>query len=407
VKIALACPNFPTEFTGGTERVSLALAKSLQAKGHDLLVIAGSDRLHAGEDILAEEHAGLPIRRLPRNPAEEYGLDLRRPRIQSLIDRLLDEEGLQVLHLQHWATLCTGMLRAARARGITAVATLHDMWTACPRFFRRPPAGFHCPTGAGRDSCVPCADHNLDLGSARVSELIRERDRELQAELAAADAITVPSQASAERIRRHLPWQGDLRIVPHGLLEPVGDERSRPRAGAPLRVGSFGNLVEEKGIAVLPEALAGIHGVELHLYGPFLEASFRDLVEKKAAELGVDLHCHGAWTDGDPHPATSLDLALFPSLCEESYGLVVEEALARGVPVLVSNRGALGERIGDGGRVVSVGRVAHWARAIRDLVENPDKLMELRSGIAEEFFSIDDAAEQYLEIYGKSDRVST
>ncbi len=401
MKIALTCPNFPPEFTGGTERVSFALAKSLQARAQELLIIAGSDRLHAGEDILREEHAGLSICRLPRNSSEEYGLDLRRPRIQRLIDEILDREGIQVLHVQHWATLCTGLLRSARSRGIVAVATLHDMWTACPRFFRRPPAGIHCPREDGRDACLPCADQNLALGQERVAALIQERDRDMQAELAAADAITVPSQASADRIRRHLPWSNEIQVVPHGLLEAVAHEKSQPRVEAPLRIGSFGNLVEEKGIALLPEALAGIPGVELHLFGPFLEASFRELVEKRSEELGVSLHCHGSWSSGDRHPALSLDLALFPSLCEESYGLVVEEALAHGVPVLVSNRGALGERIGVGGRVVSIGDVAFWADAIRDLVENPHKLVELRRGIAEEFFSIDDAAERYLEIYSK------
>ncbi len=402
MKIALACPNFPPEFLGGTERVSLALARALQNQGEEILVIAGSDRLHGGDDVIAEDSEGIPVRRLARTGAEEYGLDLRRPRIQALVDRVLESEGIEVLHVQHWSTLCTGMLRAARARGLICVATLHDLWTACPRFFRRPPAGFHCPPEAGRDACVACADHNLDLGDRVVRPALAQRDRELQAELGAAHAITVPSQASAERIRKHLPWSGDLQVIPHGLLEPIAKVVPGPRPEGPLRIGSFGNLVEEKGIALLVQAMQGVPGAELHLFGPFLDDDFRSLIEKRAQDFSVDLHCHGPWSASDPHPAESLDLAVFPSLCEESYGLVVEEALARRVPVLVSHRGALRERIGTGGEVVCTDTVAPLAAKLADLQQNPQKLIELRRGIAEDFLSIDDAAARYLGIYRQS-----
>ena len=402
MKIAFACSNFPPEFLGGTERVSLGLARALQARGEEMLVIAGSDRPHRGEDIVAEDFEGIPVRRLPRTGEEEYGLDLRRPRIQALAERILEIERVEVLHVQHWSTLCSGMLRAARARGLICVATLHDMWTACPRFFRRPPAGFHCPSEAGREACVACVDDNLELGDQVLRPALAQRDQEIQAELAAAHAITVPSQASAERIRRHLPWAGDLAVIPHGLLEPIGKAAANSPPRRPLRIGSFGNLVEAKGIALLVQAMQGIEGVELHLFGPFLDDDFRSLIERRAQGFAVDLHCHGQWGAGDPHPAESLDLAVFPSLCEESYGLVVEEALARRVPVLVSHRGALRERIGTGGMVVNTDTVAPLAAVLADLQQNPHKLVELRCGIAEDFSSIDDAAARYLAIYRQS-----
>ncbi len=406
MKIALACPNFPPEFLGGTERVSLALAKALQARGEDVLVIAGSDHLHRGEDVIGEESDGIGVRRLPRTGAEEYGLDLRRPRIQALVDGILATEGIEVLHVQHWSTLCSGMLRGARSRGLVCVATLHDMWIACPRFFRRPPSGIHCPPEAGREACIACVDQNLELGLQAVRSGLTQRDLELQEELGAAHAITVPSQASAARIRRHLPWSGELQVIPHGLLEPIDKPLSEPRQGGPLRIGTFGNLVEEKGIALLVQALQGISGVELHLFGPFLDDGFRKLIEQRAQDFAVDLHCHGAWRSDDPHPAEFLDLAVFPSLCEESYGLVVEEALARRVPVLVSHRGALHERIGTGGQVVNTDTVAPLAALLADLQHNPQKLIELRDGITEDFASIDDAAANYLAIYRQAREMS-
>jgi glycosyltransferase involved in cell wall biosynthesis len=45
---------------------------------------------------------------------------------------------------------------------------------------------------------------------------------------------------------------------------------------------------------------------------------------------------------------------LMPSLWNESFGLVAAEAMANGIPVLASNRGALPETVGDGGMLFDI-----------------------------------------------------
>ncbi|MBK8974698.1 MAG: glycosyltransferase [Planctomycetes bacterium] len=404
MRVALATPNFPPEFLGGTERVVLALARALRELGDEVAVVTGSDRPHRGRDVERETWDGFSVLRLPRHPDEVYGLDLRRPRLQRVVDALLGEQRTDVLHVHHWALLTTGLLRGARQAGIAGVATLHDVWSTCPRFFRRPPDGVTCPPADGRDECVGCVLQALPhLGEVGARDGIAQRDAELRAELAAARALTVPSAACGDRIRRHLPWDAPLEIVPHGLLEPVGvAERTATggAAGTPLRIGTFGNLVEEKGVMLLVWACRGIPGIELHLYGPFLEARFAELVHAKAAEFGVALTCHGPYSSSEgPHPARGLDLAVFPSLCEETYGLVVEEALARGTPVVVSDRGALAERIGAGGVVVPVDELGPLANALRGLATDRGRLDALRRGVPTTFRTIADAAARYHALY--------
>ena len=97
-------------------------------------------------------------------------------------------------------------------------------------------------------------------------------------------------------------------------------------------------------------------------------------------------------------PGRALDVAVFPSLCEETYGLVVEEALARGVPVVVSDLGALSERIGGGGLVTRAGDVEALREALRSLTAEQG-LARLRAGIPTEFGTIEDAARRYVELY--------
>ena len=47
-------------------------------------------------------------------------------------------------------------------------------------------------------------------------------------------------------------------------------------------------------------------------------------------------------------------LLLMPSLLDESFGLAAAEAMANGIPVLASNRGALPETVGDGGILLDI-----------------------------------------------------
>src|SRR5690606_31010904 len=302
MRIAFACPNFPPEFLGGTERVTAALARALRRAGDDVLVITGSETAHDGRDVIDERETGLAVLRIRRRPDEGYGLDVGRPRVRDLVAGLLREHRSEVLHVHHWATLSSGMLRAAERLGIATVATLHDMWTTCPRFFRRPPAGVECPHGGEREACVGCARLSLDwLSEAVLRARLAGRDTELRLELAAASAITAPSAACRDRIRTHLPFDGAIEVVPHGLLEPPGDHARVPGPPGVLRVGTFGNLVEEKGVMLLVWACRDIPALELHLFGPFLDPGFGESVVAKAREFDVALRCHGPYGNDGAH----------------------------------------------------------------------------------------------------------
>lgn len=402
MRVALACPNFPPEFLGGTERVVLALARSLVELGDQVVVLTGSDVPHRGADVVAEQLDGIAVRRVPRRSDEGYGLDLRRPRVLDACARVLVNQRCEVLHVHHWSTLSSGLVRRARELGLGTVVTLHDMWTTCPRFFRRPPHGIRCPERDGRDACAPCVSRNLDGGVQQLAGQLALRDAELRAEVAGAHAVTVPSRACRERIAEHLPFAGALEVVPHGLLEPIDAAPAARPAGGKLRIGTFGNLVEEKGIAHLVHDCGHVPDCELHLYGPFLDPVFERHVKALAERHRVDLHCHGPYDRHRAHPAWSLDLAVFPSHCEETYGLVVEEALARGVPVVVSDRGALAERIGGGGIAVSVDTTGPLERLLFELARDRGRLDALRAGIPRQFATIHDAAQRYRAAYTAS-----
>lgn len=399
MKVCFLTSNFPPEIQAGTEMVAQALGEALVALGHQVLVLSTSERLHQGIDVQEEHLGGIRVLRIFKQRDEWDAAGLHRPRLLALCGDLLRQHRPDVVHAHHLAGLGGGQLQQARALGIPTVITFHDLWVTCARYFRMPPPGFTCPEGAGRDPCVGCINEALghsDLSVVR--EALLGRDREVIAEVRAADVLTAPSRTAATMVQEHLPWPGEIKVIPHGLLHPVNaGERSRPpAAGEPLRVGTFGNLTEPKGVLDLVRAMRG-SAAELHLHGPFLETSFEGTVQAEAHRLGVALHLHGPYDRSSPHPAGNLHLAVFPSRCQETYGLVVDEALARGVPVVVSDLGAFAERRGQPGVVVTP--LCELGECLRGLLSSRERVLALQRAIHAELPGVTTAAAEYLAIY--------
>jgi glycosyltransferase involved in cell wall biosynthesis len=388
MRIAFATSLFPPEFEGGTERVVRAHARGLAQRGHSVLVLSGSDAPHDGRNVIWDRDGAVEIARLPRLASEPWDLELARPRLEQLAARLA--EGADVVHLHHWTTLSSGLAQALAAEH-AVVLTLHDAFSSCARYFRRPPdPAITCPRGDVTIPCVRClaldAPH---LTEAEIARALDARRWAFAGEIAAASALIAPSRFQAQRMERALALEpGRIQVVPHGLcreLSPPAVARADWDRRAPLRVLHFGNLVEAKGILALVRTLASLPrgAVELDLAGTLLEPQLAQAVEAERGELAV------RWSG--PLRSRSLaelgaraHLAAFPSLLDETYGLVLDEAAALGLPLWVSDRGALPERLAElgGGRALPAGDVPAWRRAFEEVLARPAALAEERARLA-------------------------
>jgi glycosyltransferase involved in cell wall biosynthesis len=101
-----------------------------------------------------------------------------------------------------------------------------------------------------------------------------------------------------------------------------------------------------------------------------------------------------------------LDILLLPSR-EEPFGRALIEAMSLGVPVLATNVGGPPEIIEHGreGLLVAPGEPAAWARAVRRVLESPDRGLQMgRAGRrrAEQAFSAEHHAAAMLEVYERA-----
>lgn len=100
------------------------------------------------------------------------------------------------------------------------------------------------------------------------------------------------------------------------------------------------------------------------------------------------------------------DVFVFPSLWNEAFGMPVVEAMASGIPAVVTRSGPLAELVGEGacGRVVERDDPAGLAAAIAGLFDDPALARRLGAAgrrRAESHFSWDDLASQLERLYAR------
>ncbi len=150
-------------------------------------------------------------------------------------------------------------------------------------------------------------------------------------------ATLVPSHDMADRVRRsraHANWTGDLPASEHDVV----DDRAR--------VGYLGRISTDKGVDVLARAIAQVDASELLLAGDsrYVPADDVARVDVELARLGSRVRRLGHVAPADLFD--DVDLVVFPSVWSEPFGLVVAEAMASGVPFVISDAGALPEVAG-------------------------------------------------------------
>ncbi|MCK9900702.1 glycosyltransferase family 4 protein [Frankia sp. Cpl3] len=200
-----------------------------------------------------------------------------------------------------------------------------------------------------------------------------------------ADAVIVPTNAVAAQARRHLPIDPErLHVIGEGVAEavlrvPADAERRAARLGLPERgyLLTLATMEPRKG---LDTALAAIQ----HPSAPDLPlvhvgaAGWGDLGAAAAGAGGfADLAASGRFrglgriSDEDLAVVLSRATVLLAPSRSEGFGLPVIEAMAHGVPVVVSDTPALVEVAGDAALVARIGDPAGFAEALARIVQNP------------------------------------
>lgn len=349
-----------------------------------ILQIHNHYRERGGEDAVVEAEATLlrsgaheVSQILAANPAGALQAGLTaaispwNPRAANRVSRAVKASRPDVAHVHNtWYSLSPSVPVALKRCGVPVVMTLHNYRMMCinGQLLRE---GAICEICVGERSRPGirhrCYRDSLAASAIAVAAVATARVR---GTWDAVDLFFVMNEFAKGRfVSGGLPEE-KIRVKPHFVLDPGAREQA---PSASRTIVFVGRLAPEKGVGMLLEAwrAAAPAGFELLIVGTGPQRA-----ELEAAAVpGVRF---AGWVP--PHEVRQLLLSaralVFPSIWYETFGLVIVEAMAGGLPVLASDLGGTPELFGDRkpGWLVPPGDVDSWAEAIQGIAEDDESL---------------------------------
>jgi len=337
VRIALVCP-YAWDAPGGVQVHTAQLASRLRDRGHRVVVVAPAHEEPADPDVVS---VGRPLR-LPYNgsvaPIAPTPGAARRTRLA------LDEFDPDVVHAHEPLVPSTSMF-AVRWGRAPVVATFHAY-----------------------------ADRALLFSAAA---------RALRGVWSAIRIRIAVSEAAATFVRRRFP-EGEVRIIPNGVDLELFHDRQPAELPEGRRVLFVNRLDPRKGFAVMvrafellvrthPEALLVVAG----------DGRERTAVNRLPAATRERVVMLGSVPHHrlPPYHAAS-EVFCAPATGRESFGIVLVEAMAAGLPVVATDIPGYREVVADAesGILVPAGDHEATAAALRTVLDDPELGKRLADG---------------------------
>jgi glycosyltransferase involved in cell wall biosynthesis len=429
---------YPPAPCGGAGGFTAALAEGLQARGVEVGVLC-VDRWGEGGEYLNgradEVYNGVPVRRLHVN-----WLKAPRPLDWLYDSPILGEQARahlesfrpDVVHVSSCYTLSARPVFVATEMGLPIVMHLHDYWAICARLSLLHKDGAICtgPESAWKcQKCLLAQTKAWRLASRFMAESTRKatfgalakrpwatrqrglrgllgdlarRRRTVLAAVDAADALVAPTAFAREQLEHHGVPAGRILVKPYGNQIDWAGQVER-KGAEHLRVGFLGNVIPIKGVHVLVEACGRLQEEEreiaLQVWGdttlaPGYYRSLREHSPEGVVWGGRYERDDLARILGD------LDVVVVPSIWYETQGIVIQEAFAAGLPVIVSDGTSLTETVDHdlNGLHFELGSASDLARQLRRLLDEPDLLTALQAHVPP-VRTIDRDVSEYTQLY--------
>ncbi len=374
MKIALVSP-YDFSYPGGVTEHIVALANGVRQRGHSVQILTAcsknKNRRYPGIQPVTTRVARFPI----GGTIARIGIS---PRSFFRIREILHRQKFDVIHLQEpltpgipWWTL----LLAHRLPNTVTVGTFHA--------YRDKPNWLH------------------RSGHAVLGKFFTQLDGLIAVSGAARDFATQM-------------FPGDYQIIPNGIdLKRFGNRhRILSHAGVPNSPKStilfVGRQDKRKGFSTLFEAFLKIKPdyphLKLQVVGPF-ECHVKNFYQKLARKQGVtDIQFTGYISpEKVPDYYHNADIFCAPSIGFESFGIVLLEAMAAGIPVVASDIVGYRAVVKDGreGLLVPPGQVDTLSKALRHLLDHPEQRRKMRKfGIeTARQYSWDQIIDKILNVY--------
>lgn len=400
MKILLVIHGYPPYYMAGSEVYTYNLAREL-AKSNEVYVFHRIEDknipLFRCTDSLEENVHIRKVNNYEPENATFYGKYLN-PAIDDLFREHVKFVKPDVIHIGHLSHLSTQIpIIAKREFGIPVLFTIHDFWMFCHRGQLIHPKTYKiCPL-PNNSQCTECASfHYKNPGFDNY--LIEHRDAHIRDVIDCIDVFFAPSHTLEK-------FYIDMGVAPEKIFySKYGFDVSAlknhdKKVNGCITFGFTGRIIYTKGVHLLCEAFSEVKGdAKLVIWGEADSDYGQELIKKYNNDR---IQFKGRYHNNDLQKVLdSFDVLVCPSIWLENAPLVIQEAQAVSLPVLLSNKGGMAELVHDGvdGFTFELGNADDLAKKMQEIVDEPHKILDLQSPI-EVVRSIKDDADFCMEKY--------
>jgi glycosyltransferase involved in cell wall biosynthesis len=374
----LMLAQFYAPIIGGEERHVQDLCIELVKRGHKVTVAtlqtpgAAEFEVDHGVQIYRIKSTMQRASWIYKQAERSHHPPMPDPEVSLALRRIIQHEKPDIVHAHNW--LYYSFLPLKLWSGLPLVVSLHDYSFNCTQKRLMYYDTTLC-SGPSLIKCINCSANHYGGMKGRATALAHRLSNPIVR--AAVDRFLPVSQATAignGLVQNHLPFQ----IIPNFISdtpslnqEDVDAYISRlPEDGFMLFVG---DLSKDKGVDVMVRAYAKLNSAP-----PLVLIGRRR--PDTPSELPKNVMVMGSW----PHTAVMeayrrSSFSMLPSVCPETFGIVVIEAMSMSKPVIGSRIAGLADVINDGenGFLVSPGDADALSKAMQQLVDNPVLLQKM------------------------------
>lgn len=223
----------------------------------------------------------------------------------------------------------------------------------------------------------------------------------LQKQSAFATTVTVSELSRVQYLEMDFDPKKTV-AIPNGIADEWFGKATKTRKDdGSLHLGYVGRLAEEKGVDLLLRAVADLDDVTLDVVGDGPEEKE---LRKQADKLGLGHRVRFLGRTDDPaHAYGTIDALVLPSRTIDPFGMVVAEAMAMGVPCLVTDACGIASCLEAARDVLVVKRdnvrtLADGMKALREK-EKRDLLSKNGAKAARQQFALSTMVDRYESLF--------
>ena len=293
-------------------------------------------------------------------PCPLKSTDLTNPDYRNVCALILEAFDIDIVHINSTIGHTFDIFELPKQFNIPVIFTVHDFYCICPSIHLIYKDGMYCggcDFGSEKEDCLikhPCTD--IPDFDKEMLKRWREKFNDVKDSV---DLFTFPSFSASEIFSSFYKISDDkIKVIYHGipLRRDVSYHMKEP--GEVLQVAILGSMYLHKGkplVKFILKRLVGDEGIRFHLFG---EVSLR----------GANLVNHGKYDRSNIVKLlreNRIDVVMILSTWPETFSYTLSESLASSIPLIVTNMGALKERV----EKDQVGWVVDY--------EDPEKICEL------------------------------